>query len=269
MTNGGEAADQIVRMSLEAGEVALKISGAGAKQLAVMLYTILKDQKKTKGRVRMETLIRSGKPLTVYSIKERDLGKFVKEAKEYGVLYCAVRNPRGLSDGMVDLMVKEEDAVRINRIVERFKFAAVKDVAKVKTEIEKTKEGKKAKEPEVPEQDKQAKDKEDQLVDELFEQPIQKEGRELKNPSAAKTVNPHPSEPTSKKLNSFEGGTSKLTEQKPSVREEIKKITAERKNEQEKEKQKERSGPGRKETTKQTTHQQPKKNGKAKKIKER
>jgi len=78
-------------MSLEAGEVALKISGAGAKQR----------------RVRMKTLVRTGKPLTVYSIKESDLKTFVKEAKEYGVLYCAVRNPRGHSDGMVDLMVKE------------------------------------------------------------------------------------------------------------------------------------------------------------------
>lgn len=35
MNTSGEAADQVVRMSLEVGEAALKISGAGAKQLAV------------------------------------------------------------------------------------------------------------------------------------------------------------------------------------------------------------------------------------------
>lgn len=46
MNTSGEAADQIVRMSLEAGEAALKISGAGAKQLAVLLYAVLKEQKK-------------------------------------------------------------------------------------------------------------------------------------------------------------------------------------------------------------------------------
>ena len=33
MNTSGEAADQVVRMSLEVGEAALKISGAGAKQL--------------------------------------------------------------------------------------------------------------------------------------------------------------------------------------------------------------------------------------------
>lgn len=268
MTNGGEAADQIVRMSLEAGEVALKISGAGAKQLAVMLYAILKDQKKTKGRVRMETLVRTGKPLTVYSIKESDLKTFVKEAKEYGVLYCAVRNPRGHSDGMVDLMVKEEDAVRINRIVERFKFAAVKDVAKVKTEIEKAKEGKEGKEPATPERDKQTKDKEAQLIEELFEQPIQKEGQELKNPSAAKTANPHPSEPISKKPDRSAGGTSKLMEKRASVREELKEIKAGRKQKTEKSAREERQESGSKVSRKQTTQHQPVKKNR-KKTKER
>ena len=42
MNTSGEAADQVVRMSLEVGEAALKISGTGAKHLAVMLYAVLK-----------------------------------------------------------------------------------------------------------------------------------------------------------------------------------------------------------------------------------
>ena len=110
MNTSGEAADQVVRMSMEVGEAALKISGQGAKQLAVLLYAILKEQKKTKGRAKLETLVRSGKPLTVFSVKESDLKKFVQEAKRYGILYCAVRDRKGSSDGMVDIMVKEEDA---------------------------------------------------------------------------------------------------------------------------------------------------------------
>ena len=94
MNTSGEAADQVVRMSLEVGEAALKISGTGAKHLAVMLYAVLKEKKKTKGRARLETLVKSGRPLTVFSVKESDLKQFVQEAKRYGVLYCAVRNPK-------------------------------------------------------------------------------------------------------------------------------------------------------------------------------
>ena len=87
MNTSGEAADQVVRMSLEVGEAALKISGTGAKHLAVMLYAVLKEKKKTKGRARLETLVKSGRPLTVFSVKESDLKQFVQEAKRYGVLY--------------------------------------------------------------------------------------------------------------------------------------------------------------------------------------
>ena len=36
------------------------------------------------------------------------------------------------------MIVKEEDAPRINRIVDRFQFASVTEAAKIKTEIERT-----------------------------------------------------------------------------------------------------------------------------------
>lgn len=201
MNTSGEAADQVVRMSLEAGEAALKITGKGAKHLAVLLYAALKEQKKTKGRARLETLIRSGRPLTVFSVKESDLKKFVQEAKRYGVLYCAVRDPKGSSDGMVDVMVKEEDAPRINHIVERFQFATVIEAAKIKTEIEKlrsekSKSGKSEKQeenlksgPTEPEKEHPEKSKEDQLMEDLFGEPIKKEGKN-KTPPWQRQPNP-------------------------------------------------------------------------------
>ena len=249
MNISGEAADQVVRMSLEVGEAALKISGTGAKHLAVMLYAVLKEKKKTKGRVRLETLVKSGRPLTVFSVKESDLKQFVQEAKRYGVLYCAVRNPRGSSDGLVDVIVKEEDAPRINRIVDRFQFASVTEAAKIKTEIERTraekaKAGKSEKQEKKqekqgqaePEKDYPQKSKEDQLMDELFGEPVKKEGKE-QNPSLAKTTKSRLSEPTSKKQEKTAEGTSKLftpeKPEKPSVRKELREIQNARKKEAE------------------------------------
>ena len=38
MYNSGDAAEQIVRMSLEGAEVALKITGSAAKNIAAALY---------------------------------------------------------------------------------------------------------------------------------------------------------------------------------------------------------------------------------------
>lgn len=297
MNTSGEVADQVVRMSMEVGEAALKISGKGAKQLAVLLYAILKEQKKTRGRARLETLVRSGRPLTVFSVKESDLKKFVQEAKRYGILYCAVRNPRGSSDGMVDIMVKEEDAPRINRIVERFKFASVTEAAQVKTEIEKSweeKSGKgiqkdKAKSGEdrkiqtgtgqetgrnPQEKEKPEKSQEDILVDELLGTPIKKEETKQQNPPfLQRTDSPRLSEPISGKQGKAAEGTSKLympvAPEKPSVREELKEIRAGRRKEEKVPARKEaaRDGGGKKQDTPQ--HKQPQAKRKSKKQKER
>lgn len=46
MNYSGDAAEQVVRMSLNGIEVAAKISGKAAERLAVLLYAVLKDQKK-------------------------------------------------------------------------------------------------------------------------------------------------------------------------------------------------------------------------------
>lgn len=242
MNTSGEAADQVVRMALQTGEVALKITGEGAKQLAVLLYAILKEQKKSKGKARMETLVRTGKPLTVYSVKESDIKEFVKEAKRYGVLYCAVRNPRRSKDGMVDVIVKQEDASRINRIIKRFRLASVSEVAQIKSEIvqSRAEKGKMSSDqkktmqaqPE-PERGTPEKADADKLVDELLGAPVHKEGEKTENPFPAKTEKSHLSEPISGRQNRAAEGTSKSVDTrnggKPSVRQELKEIQEQRK----------------------------------------
>ena len=61
MNTGGEAAEQIVKMSLEGVEVAARISGAGAKNITILLYSILKEEQKTMGKARLTNMLRSGK----------------------------------------------------------------------------------------------------------------------------------------------------------------------------------------------------------------
>mgnify|MGYP000822706104 FL=1 len=123
MNTGGDAAEQIVRMSLEGFEVAVKITGAGAKNIAVLLYSILKEEQKTKGKARLTSLLRSGKPLKIYTLKNDDLRKFAQEAKKYGVLYYAMVDRKNKDPkAEVDILAPIEDAAKISRIVERFKL---------------------------------------------------------------------------------------------------------------------------------------------------
>lgn len=132
-------------MSLRSIEVMAKISGEGAKHLAVYLFAALQGQKRTKGSIRLESLLRSGKELKVFAVRNEDLATFCREAKRYGVLYCALRDKKNV-DGLCDVMVRAEDASKINRIVERFKLATV-DTAKIKSEIEQSRA---ADQPETP-----------------------------------------------------------------------------------------------------------------------
>ena len=225
MNTSGEAAEQIVRMSLEGFEVAAKITGAGAKNIAVLLYSILKEEKKTKGKARLTNMLRSGKELKVFTVKNGDLKKFTQEAKKYGVLYCVLAD-RGNKDpnAEVDVIARAEDASKISRIAERFKLAS-ETTASIVTETEKSKDEKTGQpEPDIGVQEKAEKDK---LLDELMGKPIQKE-ENAQNPSLAKTEKSPQSEPISEKQSkSVEGAT--MTKDKPSVKEELRKIKESRK----------------------------------------
>ena len=114
--SSGEAAEQVVRMTLNGVEVAAKISGKAAERLAVLLYAVLKDQKKTRGKTRLNSMLRSGKELKVFAIGDRDLEKFCREAKKYGILYCVLKD-KTANDGHTDVFVRAEDASKINRIL--------------------------------------------------------------------------------------------------------------------------------------------------------
>jgi hypothetical protein len=212
-------------MSLEGFEVAAKITGAGAKNIAILLYSILKEERKTKGKARLTSMLRSGKELKVFTVKNGDLKKFTQEAKKYGVLYCVLTDRKNKDpNAEVDVIARAEDASKISRIVERFNLASV-DTASIVTEAEKSKDAKDGQpEPDIGVQEKAEKDK---LLDELMGKPVQKE-ENAPNPSVAKTEKSHQSEPTSEQpKKSAEGAT--MTKEKPSVREELRKIKESRK----------------------------------------
>ena len=126
MNPGGDAAEQVVRLSLEGVEVAAKITGNGAKNIALLLYATLKQEQKTKGKARLTSMLKSGKELKVYTITQKDLAKFSQEAKRYGVLYCVLKDKSNKDpNAAVDVIARAEDASKIQRITERFRLATV------------------------------------------------------------------------------------------------------------------------------------------------
>ena len=171
-------------------------------------------------------MLRSGKELKVFTVKNADLKKFTQEAKKYGVLYCVLADRKNKDpNAEVDVIARAEDASKISRIVERFDLASV-DTASIVTEAEKSRDTKDGQpEPEIGVQEKAEKDK---LLDALMGKPVQKE-ENAPNPSVAKTEKSPLSEPTSEQPRKSAEGATMTKDEKPSVREELRKIKESRK----------------------------------------
>ena len=224
MSVNGDASEQVVRLSLEGFEVIAKLTGSGAKNLAAMLYTMMKDKNKnqTKGKMKLTRMLQTGKPLKIFTISKEDLKVFAKEAKTYGITYCAIRDKKSKEvDDMVDVIVKEEDASRINRIVEKFKLTTV-DTVKMKTEVTKSIEDREAQKKEMGVQEKS---KEQQLEEVLAEKPLQKEQATNENFNVAKTEKSPLSKPSSM-TSKMQEGVSKGAK-KPSVKKELAELKVE------------------------------------------
>lgn len=160
--NTADPAQEVVSIYIEVLKEGFKITGVASKHIAVMLYTMMKDKKQTKGKTRLTNMLKTGKSLKIFTIKAEDLKKFSQEAKKYGVLYCALADKKNSKiDGLVDILVREEDASKVNRIAERFNFA---DVATIEKELELQKEKERN-------ELKQPKTKEKMIADALFEKP--------------------------------------------------------------------------------------------------
>lgn len=141
MNSSSDAAETMVKMTLQGTEMALKVTGSAAKNIGAILIAISKDKTKSRGKTTLNNMIKSGKELKVFTLSEKDLKTFVKEAKKYGVLYnVLIDKKQSKKDGMVDIIVRAEDAAKINRIFERFFESATIKSEKSKEKEDITKE---------------------------------------------------------------------------------------------------------------------------------
>ena len=121
MNTGGDAAERLVRDSLMITEEAVKLAGLGAKNLAAILVALAKEEEKTHGPTRLTRLLRSGEELKLLPIKSEDLRQFRQLAKEYGVLFCPIKN-KSLDNGLNDILFPASAAASVNRVLEHLGY---------------------------------------------------------------------------------------------------------------------------------------------------
>ena len=128
MNMGGDAAERLVRDSLMITEEAVKLAGLGAKNLAAILVALAKEEEKTHGPTHLTRLLRSGEELKLLPIKSEDLRQFRQLAKEYGVLFCPIKN-KSLDNGLNDILFPASATASVNRVLEHMGYPVPREKA--------------------------------------------------------------------------------------------------------------------------------------------
>ena len=128
-------------------------------------------------------MLKSNQELKIFSIKKSDMNVFAREAKSYGVLYCALINKENKNiDNMVDIMVRADDAPKVNRIITRFSLTTV-DKATVESQTQKEKQNIAQDVNDDLTNDLVDTDKEekvsDKMIDDLFSEPSNTEEKQV------------------------------------------------------------------------------------------
>ena len=118
---GGEAADQLVRMMLSGGEVAVRLTGSAVKNLLAISLALAKSHKKISGKVRMGKMLQQTRDLRVFPMTQEEYREFRHKAREPKLLYAAIQNSRDPNDpqSMVDVVMPATEVERANLVSQK------------------------------------------------------------------------------------------------------------------------------------------------------
>ena len=147
----GEAADQLVRMMLSGGEVAVRLGGSAAKNLLAMSLALAKNHKKISGKIRMGKMLQQTRDLRVFPMTQEEYREFRHKAREPKLLYAAIQNARDTNDlnSMVDVIMPSSEVERANLVFQKMMYQQPESPQKGQPERERQPE----KEPGAPKKD--------------------------------------------------------------------------------------------------------------------
>ena len=119
----GEAADEVVRMVLNGSEVAIRLTGSAAKNLAAILVAWSKNHKKVYGKTSMMKLLRSSEELQVLSLTKEQYQNFKASARKQVLLAPFVDTKS--EDGKVDVVIAARSIPLVNHILDRIGYTKV------------------------------------------------------------------------------------------------------------------------------------------------
>ena len=118
---GGEAADQMVRMMLSGGEVAVRLGGSALKNLLALTMALAQNRKALSGKVNMERMLRETRDLRLFPMSPEQYKQFQKHAKKQKILFSAIKD-RDNRGRVIDVVMPVTELDRANLIFERILY---------------------------------------------------------------------------------------------------------------------------------------------------
>ena len=123
MEVSGEVADLLVKEGLEAARIATELSAKGLVHAAALLAAMVKQNYKVVGKVGIEKLMKENSAESVIiPIKAADYEKFQKIAKQFGVLYAAVKH-ESKETGVMHIVSNMNYSAQLNAVMEAMDYA--------------------------------------------------------------------------------------------------------------------------------------------------
>ena len=118
---GGEAADQMVRMMLSGGEVAVRLSGSALKNLLALTMALAKNNQTISGKVNMTKILRETRDVRLFPMTPEQYQQFQKHAKKQKILFSAIKDKDGKGK-LIDVVMPVTELDRANLIFERIMY---------------------------------------------------------------------------------------------------------------------------------------------------
>lgn len=118
---GGEAADQMVRMMLSGGEVAVRLGGSALKNLLALTMALARHEKALSGKVNMNKMLRETRDLRLFPMSPEQFKQFQKHAKRQKILFSAIKDRDGRGR-VIDVVMPVTELDRANLIFERILY---------------------------------------------------------------------------------------------------------------------------------------------------
>ena len=137
MEVSGEVADLLVKEGLEAAKIAAELSAKGLVNAAALLAAMVKQNYKVVGKVGIERLMKENAESVIIPIRTEDFEKFQKIARQFGVLYAAVKH-ESKETGVLQIISNVNYSAQLNAVMEAMDYA----VPEVKREDQASKKAK-------------------------------------------------------------------------------------------------------------------------------